>query len=201
MRQHEHKRPSTIESEVAAQRADIADTVAEIKERLSPSELLEGFLRDSRTRDVVARIGPAIGRNPLPAVLIGIGVLWLALSSARPERVPLARRPRTGPVSRAAMLVGRETIMAVSRDNLTAWLRDAYAMENQAIEILEKQANRLEHYPELRAKVRSHLDQVAPPSRAGGALPASARDGYVRVEDRPRQDSRHGAATVRPVCQ
>jgi ferritin-like metal-binding protein YciE len=159
MRQHEHKRPSTIESEVAAQRADIADTVAEIKERLSPSELLEGFLRDSRTRDVVARIGPAIGRNPLPAVLIGIGVLWLALSSARPERAPLARRPRTGPVSRAAMPVGRETIMAVSRDNLTAWLRDAYAMENQAIEILEKQANRLEHYPELRAKVRSHLDE------------------------------------------
>ena len=49
--------------------------------------------------------------------------------------------------------------MAVSRDNLTAWLRDAYAMENQAIEILEKQANRLEHYPELRAKVRSHLDE------------------------------------------
>ena len=57
------------------------------------------------------------------------------------------------------MPVGRETIMAVSRDNLTAWLRDAYAMENQAIEILEKQANRLEHYPELRAKVRSHLDE------------------------------------------
>ena len=85
MRQHEHKRPSSIEGEVAAQRADIADTVAEIKERLSPSELLEGFLRDSRTRDVVARIGPAIGRNPLPAVLIGIGVLWLALSSARPS--------------------------------------------------------------------------------------------------------------------
>jgi ferritin-like metal-binding protein YciE len=43
--------------------------------------------------------------------------------------------------------------MAVSRENLTAWLRDAYAMENQAIEILEKQASRLEHYPELRAKV------------------------------------------------
>ena len=169
MRQHEHKRPSTIESEVADQRADIADTVAEIKEPGSrPSELLEGSLRDSRTRDVVARIGPAIGRNPLPAVLIGIGVLWLALSSARPERVPLARRPRTCPVSRAAMPVGRETIMAVSRDNLTAWLRDAYAMENQAIEILEKQANRLEHYPELRAKVRSAIPSMRRTSKPNG---------------------------------
>jgi ferritin-like metal-binding protein YciE len=50
--------------------------------------------------------------------------------------------------------------MAVSRDNLTAWLRDAHAMENQAIEILEKQASRLEHYPELRAKVRTHLEET-----------------------------------------
>ena len=50
--------------------------------------------------------------------------------------------------------------MAVSRENLTSCLRDAYAMENQAIEILEKQANRLEHYPELRAKVRSHLEET-----------------------------------------
>jgi ferritin-like metal-binding protein YciE len=50
--------------------------------------------------------------------------------------------------------------MAVSGENLTAWLRDAHAMENQAIEMLEKQANRFEHYPELRAKVRSHLDET-----------------------------------------
>ncbi len=50
--------------------------------------------------------------------------------------------------------------MTDSRENLTAWLRDAYAMEKQAVEIFEKQANRLEHYPELRAKVRSHLEET-----------------------------------------
>ena len=47
----------------------------------------------------------------------------------------------------------------MSRENLTTWLRDAYAMENQAIELLEQQVSRLEHYPELRAKVSSHLDE------------------------------------------
>ena len=144
---------------MAAHRADIADTVAEIKERLSPGELLERIVRDSRTREIAARIGPAIGRNPLPAMLIGIGALWLALSSSRPEPLPAPRRPRTGPRFPAAMPVGKESLMAVSRENLTAWLRDAHAMENQAIEILEKQASRLEHYPELRAKVSSHLDE------------------------------------------
>jgi ferritin-like metal-binding protein YciE len=160
MRQYKDRSSSNIEREVAAHRADIADTVAEIKERLSPGELLDGILRDSRTREVVARIGPAIGRNPIPAVLIGVGALWLGLESSRPERPPELRMPRTGQRSRAAMPVGKETLMALSRENLTAWLRDAHAMENQAIEILEKQANRLEHYPELRAKVRSHLEET-----------------------------------------
>jgi ferritin-like metal-binding protein YciE len=159
MRRDEDRSPASIEREVAAHRADIADTVAEIKERLSPGELLDGVLRDSRTRELVARIGPAIGRNPLPAVLIGIGALWLALASSRPERSPVQLRSRTPRGSGAAMPVRGEAIMTVSRENLTAWLRDAYAMENQAIEILEKQADRLEHYPELRAKVRSHLDE------------------------------------------
>jgi ferritin-like metal-binding protein YciE len=160
MRQYKDKSPESIEREVAGHRADIADTVAEIKERLSPAELLDRILRDGRTRDVVARIGPAIGGNPLPAVLIGVGALWLALESTRPEPLRAHRQPRIGPGSPAAMPVGKETVMAVSRENLTAWLRDAHAMENQAIEILEKQANRLEHYPELRAKVRSHLEET-----------------------------------------
>ena len=50
--------------------------------------------------------------------------------------------------------------MATIRDTLTAWLRDAHAMENQAISILEGQEGRLEHYPELRAKISQHLQQT-----------------------------------------
>jgi ferritin-like metal-binding protein YciE len=159
MRQDKDRSPSNVEREVAAHRADIADTVAEIKERLSPGELLDQIMRDSRTRDIVSRIGPAIIRNPLPAVLIGVGALWLAFSSSRPEPLPARRSPYMGRGFRAAMPVSKENMMAVSRENLAAWLRDAHAMENQAIEILEKQVSRLEHYPALRAKVSSHLDE------------------------------------------
>ena len=51
--------------------------------------------------------------------------------------------------------------MATTReDNLMAWLRDAHAMEHQAIEMLEKMVNRVKDYPELQAKVREHLDQT-----------------------------------------
>jgi ferritin-like metal-binding protein YciE len=43
------------------------------------------------------------------------------------------------------------------RTVLIAWLRDAYAMEQQAIDLLEAQSRRLRHYPELEAKVNRHL--------------------------------------------
>jgi len=45
-------------------------------------------------------------------------------------------------------------------DNLTDWLRDAHAMEQQAETMLEAQASRLEHYPALRARIVQHIDET-----------------------------------------
>lgn len=41
---------------------------------------------------------------------------------------------------------------------LTDWLRDAYAMESQAVEMLERQVGRIENYPELLAKAKEHVE-------------------------------------------
>jgi ferritin-like metal-binding protein YciE len=46
------------------------------------------------------------------------------------------------------------------RDNLIAWLSDAYAMEGQAIELLERQIGRLGHDPQMRGKLQEHLAQT-----------------------------------------
>jgi hypothetical protein len=53
------------------------------------------------------------------------------------------------------------------RDNLIAWLRDAYAMEGQAIELLEQQIERLEHYLEMAGvmKVAANLQGTTSPNR------------------------------------
>lgn len=40
------------------------------------------------------------------------------------------------------------------------WLRDAHAMEKQAETILNGQVNRIEHYPELSARMQAHLDET-----------------------------------------
>ncbi len=52
------------------------------------------------------------------------------------------------------------------QDHLLDWLRDAHAMEEQAITMLEAQASRLENYPALRRRVQEHLHQT----RAQAAL-------------------------------
>lgn len=45
-------------------------------------------------------------------------------------------------------------------ENFNDWLRDAHAMEKQAEQMLTAQAERLEHYPELRARIVQHIDET-----------------------------------------
>lgn len=46
------------------------------------------------------------------------------------------------------------------RDNLVDWLRDAYAMEEQAEKMLKAQAQRLEHYPKLKLRIEQHIEET-----------------------------------------
>lgn len=50
--------------------------------------------------------------------------------------------------------------MTEPREHLLHWLRDAYAMEKQALEICERQAERIEHYPELQARIARHAEET-----------------------------------------
>jgi ferritin-like metal-binding protein YciE len=56
-------------------------------------------------------------------------------------------------------------------DNLNDWLRDAHAMEQQADKMLNAQADRLEHYPDLRQQLRHQ----GPRRQADGVRPGRGR--------------------------
>lgn len=47
-----------------------------------------------------------------------------------------------------------------AKEHLTDWLRDAHAMEQQAETMLSGMAERLEHYPDLRARITEHLTET-----------------------------------------
>jgi len=50
--------------------------------------------------------------------------------------------------------------MAAKEQVLVEWLRDAYAMEREAATLLENQIRRLNHYPEMQAKLQAHLGET-----------------------------------------
>lgn len=47
-----------------------------------------------------------------------------------------------------------------ANEHLDDWLRDAHAMEQQAEKMLNSQAERLEHYPELRERIVKHIEET-----------------------------------------
>ena len=48
--------------------------------------------------------------------------------------------------------------MSDSKEHLLDWLRDAHAMEQQAIQMLKGEQGRIDHYPELKKKLEQNLD-------------------------------------------
>jgi len=50
--------------------------------------------------------------------------------------------------------------MATPQENLLDWLRDAHAMEQQAEQMLKAQSKRLEHYPQLKARIDQHIEET-----------------------------------------
>lgn len=55
--------------------------------------------------------------------------------------------------------------MTDPRGHLLDWLRDAHAMEEQAITMLNSQVERLENYPELRARMARHVEETKEQAR------------------------------------
>lgn len=47
-----------------------------------------------------------------------------------------------------------------ARKNLRDWLKDAHGMEMEALEILEKQADRFDGYPEMQQRIRQHVKET-----------------------------------------
>ncbi|MCX5480158.1 ferritin-like domain-containing protein [Kaistia geumhonensis] len=55
--------------------------------------------------------------------------------------------------------------MVTAEDRLMQWLRDAHAMEEQAVTMLDALAKRIENYADVRAKVEEHLAVTREQSR------------------------------------
>lgn len=71
-----------LEREVEAQRQKVENRIGEIRDRLSPGQLVDELLNMTKDggQNFAANLGHTVGANPLPAALLGISLVWLMSS-------------------------------------------------------------------------------------------------------------------------
>ena len=76
------------------------------------------FERPKEARDFIAGLSAAIQNNPLPAALVGMGVVWLFSGRARPRGLDLASqvRSRASATARSVARSATESLTTVSDD-------------------------------------------------------------------------------------
>jgi len=71
----------------------LSGTLEELRARMTPGRVVDqviDYTRDSAATDLLRNIGREVRQNPMPLVLVGIGILWLLLASNRTSRAVIA---------------------------------------------------------------------------------------------------------------
>jgi ferritin-like metal-binding protein YciE len=96
---------------------------------------------------------------------------------------PMATTPITGQSPGSSHHLGAAIDPAEARELLITALRNAHGLEQQAIEMLERNVERLEHYDQLRSRLARHLEEsreqqamVAQALSQLGASPSTIKD-------------------------
>src|SRR3546814_18478354 len=75
----------TMEEEVGSTRRSVGEKAEHLRERMSSSDLMESILEFARSNGgaIASGVGRTVREHPVPIVMIGAGIAWLAISSRR----------------------------------------------------------------------------------------------------------------------
>lgn len=82
----QNENPDRIETEVEEARARLTRTLDEIRERMSPGQILDqalDYARHSGGGEFTRNLGRSVRDNPLPLLMMGAGMAWLIASDRR----------------------------------------------------------------------------------------------------------------------
>lgn len=82
-------RPEELEAAADQTRARITLLLDELRQRVTPGQVLDQAIEYSRhgpPAEFVRNLGREVRENPLPLVLIGAGIAWLAIAANRSVR-------------------------------------------------------------------------------------------------------------------
>src|SRR6516225_7422202 len=109
-----------LEREAEVTRRRLSQTLEELRGRMTPGQAADQLLdytRNGPAGELLRNLGREVRENPMPLVLIGIGIAWLMIASNRTSRAAIANVADS--VARKATDIGNATSAAASR--ATEW--------------------------------------------------------------------------------
>jgi ferritin-like metal-binding protein YciE len=187
-----------IEREVGRTRAQLSELVEELRARITPGQVVDqliDYAREGPGAQFGRNLAREVRENPLPLVLIGIGIAWLLVASSRSSRSMIGSAAEL--VTEKAAEISAATRRMVStmassrKDDLMAWLRDAHAMEAATTDNLERLIARADKYPQLKMPMQRHLevshrqkDEIEQQLKALGSDTSTLKDMAMRLAGR-----------------
>jgi Protein of unknown function (DUF3618) len=159
-----------FEREAEETRWQLSGTLEELRSWMTPGRVVDQLLdytRNGAAGEFVRNLGRQVRENPMPLVLIGIGIGWLMVASSRTSRAAIASAADS--VARKATDVRTATSAAVTRTS--EWgQQTATRLSDRASNIATNVSNRTAEFAERTREMTSGLaDKARVASDAAGA--------------------------------
>jgi hypothetical protein len=151
-----------FEREAEETRWQLSGTLEELRSWMTPGRVVDQLLdytRNGAAGEFFHNLGRQVRENPMPVVLIGIGIAWLVIASNRTSRAVIAGAADS--VARKASDLGTATSAAISRTS--EWGQEtATRLSDRASNAATDVSNRT---AELAARAREMTDGLADKAR------------------------------------
>jgi hypothetical protein len=193
-----------FEREAEETRWQLAGTLDELRDRITPGRVVDqliDYTREGLAAEFLRNIGREVRENPMPLVLIGIGIAWLMVASNRTSRAAIASAADS--VARTAADVGTTTSAAVTRT--TEWGQQmATRLSERASDATSTVSNKVAEFAgctrqateglaeraRTPAVAEAAFDKAKPPFSGAGERDGRAAESAVEAMHREREDAR-----------
>lgn len=84
-----------LERQAETTRARLAGTLDELRLRLTPGQVVDqvaDYVRDGRASEFLRNLAREMRENPMPVLLLAIGIGWLVIAGARRPQITVVER-------------------------------------------------------------------------------------------------------------
>jgi hypothetical protein len=179
-----------FEQEAEQTRAQLAVTLAELRARMTPGQVIDSvvdYASEGQAAEFFNNLRREIRENPLPLVLIGIGIAWLIVASSRSSRATIASTANLA--TRKAAEIGEATSAIVS--STSEWGQQTAApMAHRVSEVTSRVADSTRDVTgaiadKVRPLTSIPTDASVPPVGKSGPL-AARREARAEADEQQR---------------